>query len=50
MIDWLWSLGHARLWLTTSPGTRAERFYLALGWQVRGTVPGGEVRLELAAP
>ena len=20
MIDWLWSLGHARLWLTTSPG------------------------------
>ena len=50
MIDWLWSLGHARLWLTTSPGTRAERFYLALGWQPRGTVPGGEVRLELAAP
>jgi GNAT superfamily N-acetyltransferase len=50
MIDWLWSQGHARLWLTTSPGTRAERFYLALGWQPRGTVPGGEVRLELAAP
>ncbi len=50
MIAWLWSLGHARLWLTTSPRTRAERFYLALGWQPRGTVPGGEVRLELAAP
>ena len=50
MIDWLWSLGHSRLWLTTSPGTRAERFYLALGWQPRGTAPGGEVRLELAAP
>jgi GNAT superfamily N-acetyltransferase len=50
MIDWLWSQGHARLWLTTSPGTRAERFYLALGWQPCGTVPGGEVRLELAAP
>ncbi len=50
MIDWLWSQGHSRLWLTTSPGTRAERFYLALGWQPRGTVSGGELRLELPAP
>ena len=50
MIDWLWSLGHSRLWLTTSPGTRAERFYLAQGWQPRGTVSGGEIRLELPAP
>jgi len=50
MIDWLWSQGHARLWLTTSPGTRAERFYRELGWQPCGTVSGGELRLELAAP
>jgi GNAT superfamily N-acetyltransferase len=49
MIDWLWSQGHSRLWLTTSPGTRAERFYLALGWQPRGGVTNGEVRLELTA-
>jgi GNAT superfamily N-acetyltransferase len=27
MIDWLRSQGHSRLWLTTSPGKRAERFY-----------------------
>jgi GNAT superfamily N-acetyltransferase len=50
MTDWLWSQGHSRVWLTTSPGTRAERFYLALGWQPRGTETGGEVRLELVAP
>ena len=50
MVDWLWSRGHARLWLTTGTGTRAERFYLALGWQPRGTVSGREIRLELQAP
>src|SRR5262245_2411594 len=32
MVDWLWSLGLTRLWLTTDPGTRAERFYFSCGW------------------
>ena len=50
MVNWLWSLGHTRLWLTTGPGTRAERFYLAQGWQPRGTVSGGEITLELRGP
>ena len=50
MIDWLWSLGHARLWLTTNPSTRAEGFYISLGWQSCGTVSSGEVRLELFNP
>lgn len=49
MVDWMWSQGHSCLWLTTSPGTRAERFYLAQGWQPRGIVSGGELRLELPA-
>lgn len=47
MITWLWSLGHTRLWLTTSPGTRAERFYTSMGWQSCGIVAGGELRFEL---
>ena len=47
VVAWLWSLGHERIWLTTGPGTRAERFYLSQGWQPRGTVPGGNIRLEL---
>lgn len=49
IVDWLWSLGLSRLWLTTSPGTRAERFYIALGWQPCGIVSSGEQRLELLA-
>jgi GNAT superfamily N-acetyltransferase len=47
MVDWLWSLGLTRLKLTTFPGTRAERFYIARGWQPRGMVPNGDLRLEL---
>lgn len=50
MINWLWTLGHSRLWLTTTPGTRAERFYLAHGWQPCGIVSSGELKLELAGP
>lgn len=47
MVSWLWQQGLQRLWLTTDPGTRAEAFYRSLGWQPRGIVPGGELRLEL---
>ncbi len=47
MVNWLWSLGHSRLWLTTDPGTRAERFYISQGWQPCGIVSGVELRLEL---
>jgi len=48
VVDWLWSLGHTHLRLTTAPNTRAERFYIAQGWQPRDIVPGGELQLELA--
>jgi len=47
VVAWLWSLGHERIWLATAAGTRAERFYLSQGWQSCGTVPGGDIRLEL---
>lgn len=50
VVDWLWSLGHSRLWLTTGAGTRAEQFYLARGWRPRGVDPGGDLRLELDRP
>ena len=46
-VNWLWSQGHKRIWLTTSPNTRAERFYVAQGWQRCGMVQA-ELRLELA--
>jgi GNAT superfamily N-acetyltransferase len=50
LVNWLWSLGHTRLWLTTSPGTRAESFYISRGWQPCGIVSGGDLRLELGGP
>jgi len=50
VVAWLWERGHQRLWLTTEPRTRAERFYQKAGWERVGTAPGGEVRLELKRP
>ena len=50
MVAWLWSAGLRRLWLTTEPGTRAQRFYDAAGWQLTGTTTGGELRYEVQRP
>ena len=47
MVAWLWSAGLGRLWLTTEPGTRAQRFYEKAGWQLTDTTKGGELRYEL---
>jgi N-acetylglutamate synthase-like GNAT family acetyltransferase len=50
MVTWLWEQGHHQLWLTTEPGTRAERFYGEAGWRRAGVAPGGEVRFEIKRP
>jgi GNAT superfamily N-acetyltransferase len=50
MIEWLWSQDLKRLWLTTAPGTRAERFYVRAGWQRNGRTSDGEVIFERFAP
>lgn len=50
MVSWLWQQGHEQLWLTTDPGTRAQRFYEAAGWRTVGSGSHGEVRLELTKP
>lgn len=47
MIAWLWEQGHDRLWLSTEPGTRAERFYSTAGWRRAGMTDSGEIRFEL---
>lgn len=47
MVSWLWSQGLERLWLTTEPATKAQRFYAAAGWQLMGTTASGELRFEL---
>jgi GNAT superfamily N-acetyltransferase len=47
MVAWLRSRGLARLWLTTEPGTRAQRFYEAAGWQADGRTGEGQLRYTL---
>ena len=46
MLRWLWSRGLKRLWLSTAPGTRAERFYESSGWVRRDLLSNGEVLFE----
>jgi len=40
MIDWLFETGAGQIRLSTSPNTRAERFYRAAGWQPAGLKNG----------
>ena len=47
MVVWLFAAGPDRLWLTTEPGTRAQRFYEAAGWTLVGTTDNGELRYEM---
>ena len=49
MTDWLRSRGVERFWLTTEPGTRAQKFYEAAGWRFAGVTPQGERRYERSA-
>ncbi len=39
-------LGMTKLQLTTTPGTRAEQFYIRQGWRLAGTAPKGEVSFQ----
>ena len=50
MVSWLFSRGLPKLWLSTAPGTRAQRFYEAAGWQLKSVLPQGEVLYELPNP
>lgn len=47
MVAWLFAQGNLRLWLTTTPATRAEAFYRRAGWRDTGPARGGEIRMEL---
>jgi GNAT superfamily N-acetyltransferase len=42
--------GCPRIWLTTWPGTRAERFYRKAGWQVTGSHDGNLVFEKTRSP
>ena len=49
-LQWLWDNGAERLWLTTSPGTKAAAFYERRGWIATDVDAFGDVRYELSRP
>ena len=48
MMDAVFEATSARVWLSTSPGTRAESFYRAAGWLDTGRTANGEIRFEMS--
>jgi len=48
MLDWYFSQTQDTLWLSTSPGTRAEQFYRKAGWKEIGLYGKGEIKFEMA--
>ncbi|MEW6371853.1 MAG: GNAT family N-acetyltransferase [Pseudomonadota bacterium] len=48
-VAWLFEIGHDTVHLSTTAGTRADRFYAAQGWQ-RAPVSASEVAYSLARP
>ena len=48
MIEWYFEQTKDTVFLGTSPGTRAERFYALQGWKNVGSYPNGEIKFELS--
>ncbi|RSK36082.1 GNAT family N-acetyltransferase [Hymenobacter metallilatus] len=47
LLSWYFAHTSHPIWLSTSPGTRAEEFYRRQGWQDTGRTSSGEVRFEM---
>lgn len=47
MMDWYFDQTAEKVWLSTTPGTRAEKFYRKAGWVEDGTFGKGEVRFVM---
>jgi GNAT superfamily N-acetyltransferase len=47
MLNWYFNQTQHPVWLSTSPGTRAEGFYRQSGWRETGRTASGETRFEL---
>lgn len=48
MLDWYFLQTNETVWLSTSPGTRAETFYKKSGWREAGTHGNGEIKFEMS--
>jgi GNAT superfamily N-acetyltransferase len=49
MLDWYFEQQKEMVWLSTAPGTRAEKFYRMQGWKATGLYGKGEIRFEMTA-
>ena len=47
MINWYFDQTSENIWLSTSPGTRAEIFYRKAGWTETGSYGKGEIKFEM---
>ena len=47
MLDWYFTKTHDKVWLGTSPNTRAEIFYKKMGWTETGSHGKGEIKFEM---
>ena len=50
MMNWYFMQGPELVWLSTGPGTKAEKFYKNNGWKYVGEYGLCEIRLELTSP
>ena len=48
MMNWYFETFDKPVWLSTSPGTRAEQFYRKAGWQENGTYGKGEIKFKMS--
>lgn len=47
LLDWYFQQHKESIWLSTSPATRADKFYRIAGWKETGMQPNGEIRFEM---
>jgi GNAT superfamily N-acetyltransferase len=47
MLDWYFGCTEQPLWLGTSPGTKAEKFYISKAWKIAGMRENGEIKFEM---
>ena len=47
MLNWYFSKTDQTVWLSTTPATRAEKFYRHAGWTEAGLYGQGEIKFEM---
>lgn len=47
MLNWYFTQTKEKVWLSTSPGTRAEQFYRKAGWVQNGLYGKDELKFEM---